>query len=99
LRSPSHHVRIGISAYSASKHAVVGLTRSVAAAVAKEGIRVNAICPGAIESRMMDSIMDQTGLGRDAGCAAIERTIPAGRYGKPEEVAETVVFLASSGAT
>jgi 3-hydroxybutyrate dehydrogenase len=99
LRSPSHHVRIGISAYSASKHAVVGLTRSVAAAVAKEGIRVNAICPGAIESRLMDSIKDQTGLRRDAARAAIERTIPAGRYGKPDEVAETVVFLASSGAT
>lgn len=43
--------------------------------------------------------MDQTGLGGDAARAAIERTIPAGRYGKPEEVAETVVFLASSGAT
>jgi NAD(P)-dependent dehydrogenase (short-subunit alcohol dehydrogenase family) len=51
------------------------------------------------ESRMMDSIMDQTGLGRDAARAVFERTIPAGRYGKPDEVAETVVFLASSGAT
>jgi NAD(P)-dependent dehydrogenase (short-subunit alcohol dehydrogenase family) len=88
-----------VSAYSASKHAVLGLTRSVAAEVAKERIRVNAICPGPIESRMMGSLEDQTGLGRARAHAAFVGGIPAGRYGTPDEIAETVVFLASGAAS
>jgi NAD(P)-dependent dehydrogenase (short-subunit alcohol dehydrogenase family) len=87
----------GTSAYSASKHAVIGLTRSAAVEVAKEGIRINAICPGPIESRMMSNIEAQSGLGSGAH-AAFVANVPMGRYGTPREIAETVVFLASDAA-
>jgi len=88
-----------LSAYVASKHAVVGLTRSAAAAYARENIRVNAICPAPIETRMMRSI--ESGLGNDAARvkAEMEARIPAGRYGAPEEVAALVAFLLSDEAS
>ncbi|MFD2677799.1 SDR family NAD(P)-dependent oxidoreductase [Camelimonas lactis] len=88
----------GLSAYTTSKHAVIGLTRSAAAEAGPRGVRVNSVNPGPIESRMMASI--NAGQAADAA-AAHERTaraIPAGRYGTPEEVAELVAFLASDGA-
>jgi NAD(P)-dependent dehydrogenase (short-subunit alcohol dehydrogenase family) len=88
----------GTAAYSASKHAVIGLTRSAAVEVAKEGIRINAICPGPVESRMIRDIEAQTGLGK-AAREAFVATIPMGRYGTSREIAETVVFLASDAAT
>lgn len=88
----------GLSAYTTSKHAVIGLTRSAAAEAGRRGVRVNSVNPGPIESRMMASI--NAGQAADAA-AAHERTaraIPSGRYGTPEEVAELVAFLASDGA-
>ncbi len=88
----------GLSAYTTSKHAVIGLTRSAAAEAGPRGVRVNSVNPGPIESRMMASI--NAGQAADAA-AAHERTaraIPVGRYGTPEEVAELVAFLASDGA-
>jgi len=84
--------------YAASKHAVLGLTRSAALEVAAEGIRVNAVCPGPIDTRMMRSIEDQQGKPGDAAHQAIVKNIPAGRYGTAEEVAQLVLFLASDNA-
>lgn len=89
----------GLSAYIASKHAVVGLTRTAAIECAPLGIRVNAVNPGPIESRMMELI--EEGAAPGAGAAvhkAFAAGIPAGRYGLPEEVAAVVAFLASDDA-
>ena len=83
----------GISVYIASKHAVVGLTKAVALEVAPLGIRVNAVAPAAIETPMFDRftvIMPREKL------AAMH---PVGRVGKPQEIADTVLWLASDGSS
>lgn len=84
----------GTAGYNASKHAVLGLTRTAALEVADKGVRVNCINPGPIHGRMMDSI------DRGADLSEIERAnaLPAKRYGTPEEVAGLVAFLASDDA-
>ena len=89
----------GMSAYIASKHGILGLTKTAALEVASLGIRVNAICPGPIETRMMHSIEALTNP-EDPGKVAdqVLARNPTGRYGKPEEVAEAVMFLASEAA-
>lgn len=84
------------SAYIASKHAVMGLTKTAALEVARQGIRVNAVCPGATNTRMIHSI--ESGRGPD-GVKQILDAIPDGRYGEPEEVARVVLFLASDLAS
>jgi 3alpha(or 20beta)-hydroxysteroid dehydrogenase len=89
----------GICAYNASKHAVIGLTRSAAAEWAGKGIRINSINPGPITSRMMTAIED--GLAKGEVNDMHERfvaLIPARRFGTPEEVAALVAFLASEDA-
>ena len=88
-----------IPAYVASKHAVVGLTTSAAATYGKEGIRVNAICPSPIDTRMMRAL--EEGISRDDPGTVkqmMEASIPAGRYGTPAEVASLVAFLCSDEA-
>ena len=88
-----------IPAYSASKHAVIGLTRSVAAAHAGEGIRVNAICPAPIDTGMIEEL--QRGLSAenpDAARAVMQQRIPVGRYGQPAEIAALIAFLCSDEA-
>jgi len=88
-----------IPAYVASKHAVVGLSRSGGQTYAAEGIRVNAVCPSPIDTRMMRSL--EAGLDVDSLDVAKElmtASIPAGRYGSPEEVAALVAFLCSDEA-
>jgi NAD(P)-dependent dehydrogenase (short-subunit alcohol dehydrogenase family) len=84
--------------YSASKHAVIGLTRSVAIECTGTGVRVNCVCPGLIESRMLGAIFE----GRYGSTAtpprAIER-VPARRLGQADEVASIVAFLASDDAS
>lgn len=87
------------AAYSASKHGVVGLTRSAAGEVGKQGVRVNAICPGPIDTRMIHSLA-QMANPADPGAVAkfnVGRN-PMGRYGQPEEVARVVVFLCSDAS-
>ena len=83
------------SAYVASKHGVIGLTKAAALEYARDGIRVNAVCPGWIRTPMVESII--------AGNPERERQIiaeePVGRMGTPEEVAEAVVWLCSDAAS
>jgi NAD(P)-dependent dehydrogenase (short-subunit alcohol dehydrogenase family) len=89
----------GLSAYVASKHAVIGLTRSAADEWAASGVRVNCVNPGPIKGRMMQSIEDGLQPGGNGTVAnAIEAATPARRYGLPEEVATLVAFLASDDA-
>lgn len=85
-----------MSAYATSKHAILGLTRSAAGEVGRQGVRVNAICPGPINTRMIQSLASMTNP-EDPGAvaAANVKRNPMGRYGEPEEVARIVVFLAS----
>jgi len=83
------------SAYVASKHGVVGLTRTAALEYAKSGIRVNAVCPGAIDTPMMGRITGHRPH-RAARMAAAE---PVGRMGNPSEIAEAVVWLCSDAAS
>jgi NAD(P)-dependent dehydrogenase (short-subunit alcohol dehydrogenase family) len=85
----------GVPAYVASKHGVVGLTKNVALDYAKQGIRVNAVCPGVIQTPMIDRF---TG-GDAATIEQLKSAKPMGRLGTPEEIAETVVFLCSAGAS
>lgn len=87
----------GMSAYSATKHAVVGLTRSVALEVARLGIRVNSVCPGAMVTPMLTEA-DLSPLG-DVDLGAIVNQIPIGRPADPAEVAQVVAFLASDAAS
>lgn len=85
----------GVSPYIASKHAVMGLTRSAALDYAKQNIRINAINPGLIATDMIDRIVD--GIGTTANDFA--STVPMGRMGKAEEIAQAVVFLCSDAAS
>jgi len=85
-----------VSAYVASKHAVVGLMRSLAHEVAPNKIRVNTINPSPVDNRMMRSLEEGFAPGQgDAAKKGFEQTIPLGRYATPQEIAKLVVFLAS----
>lgn len=87
------------SAYGASKFAVVGLTKHLAAELGNEGIRVNCICPGMIDTSMSDieveNHMKERNLDREAAISELSSYVPLQRYGKPEEVADVVAFLCS----
>jgi NAD(P)-dependent dehydrogenase (short-subunit alcohol dehydrogenase family) len=86
----------GMPAYVASKHGVLGLTKVASTDVAGLGVRVNAVCPGPVETRMMRSLESQRNPGDPESIhAAMSRMIPAGRYALPEEIANTVMFLCS----
>ncbi|KAI1615962.1 hypothetical protein EDD36DRAFT_450369 [Exophiala viscosa] len=78
-----------VTAYSAAKHGVMGLTKTDARVYAKEGIRINAICPGFIETPLL------TGTISDENRKAIVKEIPADRMGKPEEIGNSIVYLMS----
>lgn len=89
-----------LPAYCASKHAVIGLTRNGAKAYAGEGIRINAICPGQIETDMLRAVeADADPEDAAKARAAVMAAIPAGRYGEPEEVAALSAFLARDDAS
>jgi NAD(P)-dependent dehydrogenase (short-subunit alcohol dehydrogenase family) len=87
----------GIVGYVAAKHAVVGITRTAAVENGARGIRVNAVCPGPIESSMMQTLED--GWGGEQARASVLRAIPTGRYGTVDEVAATAAFLLSPEAS
>jgi NAD(P)-dependent dehydrogenase (short-subunit alcohol dehydrogenase family) len=86
----------GMPAYVASKHAVIGLTKTAAGEVARQGIRVNAVCPGPVDTRMIHSLEAQ--ISPDNPAAIGERyqaAQPTGRYTTAEEIANMVLFLCS----
>src|SRR5882762_2540150 len=86
----------GMPAYVASKHGVLGLTKAAAADVARFGIRINAVCPGPVEGRMMRSLEAQRNPADPAALAAAVRAgIPTGRYTTVEEVANAVLYFCS----
>jgi len=88
----------GIAPYSASKHAVIGLTRTAALEWASQGVRVNAICPGPVQTRMIQSLEEQFSSGGTDPGERLRASIPLGRYASPDEIAEFVLFLCSDAA-
>lgn len=85
----------GLPAYVASKHGVVGLTKTAALECAQLGIRVNAVCPGVIQTPMIDRL---TGTNKEA-IDQFTKLEPVGRFGQPEEIANAVVWLCSDKAS
>lgn len=85
----------GLPAYVASKHGVIGLTKTAALEFAKQNIRVNAVCPGVIKTAMIDRF---TGKNKEVE-KQFESMEPVGRMGKPEEVANAVMFLCSEASS
>ena len=82
----------GIAPYVASKHAVLGLTKVASADVARLRVRVNAVCPGLVETRMMRSLEAQINPAHPVAVHdAYSGSIPTGRYATPEEVANVVM--------
>ncbi len=91
-----------VCAYSAAKHAVIGLVRSLALEVATYDVTVNAICPGFTDTDLvaasLDTIVAKTGRSRDDALAELAKHNPQGRLVTPREVADAVVWLCGSGA-
>jgi len=85
----------GLSAYSASKHGVIGLTKTAALEVARDGIRVNAVCPGTIRTPMLRGFVG----GDEEMLEKMGRRAPIGRIGEPEEIAEAIVWLCTDAAS
>jgi len=90
----------GMPAYVASKHAVLGLTKASAGEVARQGIRINAVCPGPVDTRMIHSLEQQLMPGDPAKVeAAYRAALPTGRYSTADEIANMVLFLCSDLAS
>ncbi len=85
----------GIGSYIASKHGVVGLTRTAALEYVKRGIRVNAVNPGLIDTQVARDVVG----GDERAYAELEKQVPIGRAGRPEEIAAAVLWLCSPGAS
>src|SRR5439155_6921702 len=86
----------GMPAYVASKHAVLGLTKTAAGEVARQGIRVNAVCPGPVDTRMIHALEEQLSPGDPASVGKrYQAALPTGRYTTVEEIANMVLFLCS----
>ena len=86
---------VGMPAYSAAKHGVIGLTKTAALECAKSGIRVNAVCPGPVQTPLVDRIV----AAQPEIVSAIEAREPVGRMGEAKEVAGAVVWLCSDEAS
>jgi NAD(P)-dependent dehydrogenase (short-subunit alcohol dehydrogenase family) len=85
----------GLAAYSASKHGVIGLTKSAAMEVAKQGVRVNCVCPGTVRTPMLSGFVG----GDEALLEKMGRQAPMGRLAEPPEIAEAIVWLLSDAAS
>ena len=85
----------GMTAYCAAKHGVVGLTRSAALDHAREGVRINAVCPGLVDSALLEETFEQSPELRDVYCGLQ----PMGRMGLPKEVGDAVLWLCSESAS
>lgn len=85
----------GLPAYGAAKHGVVGITKGTAKEFASRGVRVNAVCPGVIETPMVDRLASDMASTQEA----FKQIHPIGRLGKPEEVAEAVAWLCSPSSS
>lgn len=88
-----------LTAYTASKAAVVNMTRSLAIDLASDGIRVNCVCPGWVDTGFNDPQFEHDQMTADDITAQIDRTVPMRRQGEPEEIAAAVAFLASADAS
>ena len=82
--------------YHAAKHGVIGLTKSAALEYARQGIRINTVCPGLIHTAMADEMIAG---GQKEAIDAMLKNVPVGRLGRPEEIASTVLFLCSDAAS
>ncbi|MGD9812391.1 MAG: SDR family NAD(P)-dependent oxidoreductase [Sphingobium sp.] len=86
----------GGAAYTASKHAVVGLAKQIAVEFGPKGIRSNVICPGIVETPLLETALEAD---KSGGLAGFVGMVPARRMGKPEEIAKAAVFLASEDSS
>ncbi len=84
----------GRATYHATKHAVIGLTKSAALEYAARGIRINAVCPGTIDTPMVAAMLAK----EPDAMKDVLRDLPIGRLGRPEEIADAVLWLCSRGA-
>jgi len=85
----------GRAPYSATKHGIIGLTQSAALDYATKGIRVNAVCPGMIETPMADVVTN----GNKQMLSEMVKAVPMARFGKPDEIADAVLWLCSNGSS
>ena len=92
-----------VSAYSAAKHAVVGLVRSLALELASTCVTINAVCPGFTDTDLVagsiDNIMKKTGRSRELAISELSKHNPQGRLVTPAEVADTVLWLCGEGSS
>jgi NAD(P)-dependent dehydrogenase (short-subunit alcohol dehydrogenase family) len=88
----------GLSGYSASKGAIIAFTRTLASELGPEGIRVNCVAPGWVDTPFNDPIVSHMG-GREAQDQAVRAGVPLQRQGRPEEIAEAILYLASEASS
>lgn len=91
--------KVRIPAYCASKHGVLGLTKSAALDYADRNIRVNAVCPGPVDTPLLRRIAEEAGEGGSAMRAEVQAQVPMGRVGTAEEIGRVVAFLCSDAAS
>jgi NAD(P)-dependent dehydrogenase (short-subunit alcohol dehydrogenase family) len=85
----------GMPAYAASKHGVIGLTKTAALEFARHDVRVNAVCPGPTRTPLLETVLRE----QPEIVAAIEAAQPIGRIGRAQEIAEAILWLCSDGAS